>query len=223
MFANKVLSKLGIEEKKITDSIRQLSDRCKRITLQKIFLKLWKLIYEDRNYLYYRLKRDGLPIMEERDSDIKVQHLEDLSKYSGSNPWITKQNLISEASKRISDGEILYTITKDGILAHYGWMTKGGKTHRFTVVDMTFDSPKNSIILYDFYTDPKFRRQGLYQRNLRQMLSDSYEAGCKEVYIGSNQINIPSRRAIEKVGFSLYCIFSSKRILWMNEKKKEYH
>lgn len=219
------LLKFGIKPrrvKKIKSILRKLPGKLNRNTLLNTLIRSWELIYENRNYLYYKLRCDELPVLRERDPDIKVQHYKDLLKHSGSSPWITKQHLASEALKRFSQGEILYTITKDGVLAHYGWMTRGGKTHRFTVVNMSFESPPDSIILYNFYTDPKFRGQGLYQKNLRQMLSDSAGAGCKEVYIGANQTNIPSRHVIEKMGFSLFCTFSSRRFLWIRKKERYY-
>lgn len=222
---NKGLLKLGVKPsqvKKIKSIIKQLPSKLNKNTFLKRVSRFRELIYEKRSYLYYKLKQEKLPVMRERDPDIKVQHYEDLLKHSGSNPWLTKHHLASEALKRFSEGEILYTITKNGVLAHYGWMTRGGKTHRFTVVNMSFESPPDSIILYNFYTEPKFRGQGLYQKNLRQMLSDCSEAGCKEVYIGSNQTNIPSRHVIEKTGFSLFCTFSSKRFLWIRKKQRFY-
>jgi len=48
---------------------------------------------------------------------------------------------------------------------------------KFRDVDISF--PKESVMLYDFYNDPKSQQQGLYEQKLKQMLSDSYKAGSQ--------------------------------------------
>ena len=191
----------------------------KRMTPTKVFRRIIRLIYDNPTYLLYRLLTETVEISSVRDPEINVQKYADLLVYTESNPWTTRRDLLSEALKRFSAGETLYSIIKKGILVHYGWMTNGGEEHRFTEVDMTFNSPPASIILYDFYTEPQFRRQGLYQRNMKQMILDACEMGAKEIYIGVRPDNLVSRRTIEKVGFFLFRTFSKKRFLWICKKK----
>lgn len=191
----------------------------KSLTPTKIFRRIIRLIYDNSTYLLYRLLTETVEISSVRDPEINVQKYADLLAFTESNPWATRQDLLLEALKRFSAGEKLYSIIKKGILVHYGWMTNGGEEHRFAEVDMTFNSPPGSIILYDFYTEPQFRRQGLYQRSMKQMILDACEMGAKEIYISIRPDDLVSRRMIEKAGFFPFCTFSKKRFLWICKKK----
>lgn len=210
--------KLGIFEHYRNIDIRDYRNRLERLTSGKVIRKLFQLFYEHRIYLYYRLRKDTSKLMNSKSVKIHKQNYSDLLEYSAVNPWKSKRDLISEAFNRFASGDILYSIMKDGCLVHWGWLTRGGKTHTFTEVGMTFESPANSLILNDFFTEPEFRRQGLYQRNLNEMIHDSFVSGGEEVYIGVNSDNIASRKAIEKVGFSLHRTFIKKKFLFYTHK-----
>jgi GNAT superfamily N-acetyltransferase len=95
-----------------------------------------------------------------------------------------------------------YTISRDGRLVHYGWLSVGQKTAVFAEVHQPYDYPEKTVVLYDFYTAPSDRGKGLYQSTLLQMVRDAFqEFGALQVYITVEANNGPSRHAIEKVGF----------------------
>lgn len=202
-------------------SISELFYKLHRLSLSKLVRWIISLIYEKRIFIYYKYTDDKFFSREiPNSSDISIQKYSDLMHYTGSNPWISMATLLLEASRRFSSGEVLYSLLMNGVLAHYGWLVKGGRTHRFTEVDMEFKSPKGSLILYDFYTEPEFRRKGLYQRNLKKMLYDGFRAGVNEVYIGAAYRNNASRAAIEKTGFKIFKTFVKTRFLWIVKKKE---
>lgn len=207
-------------KKKIYKKTKSLFNTLGRINLVNIIKKLFLVIYNKRIYLQYKFPCDEFDSKIEQNIDIRIQNYSDLLLYTDSNPWLTRSDFLFEASKRFANGELLYSIVKDGSLAHYGWLTKGGRIHRFTEVDMEFKSPPESVILYDFYTEPKFRRQGLYQQNIKQLLYDSFKMGFKEAYIGVAYKNIPSKAAIEKMGFKLFRTYIKIRFLCFSIKKE---
>jgi CelD/BcsL family acetyltransferase involved in cellulose biosynthesis/RimJ/RimL family protein N-acetyltransferase len=220
--SKKILYKIGITAEQAHDLVDQIKT-AKRNIPAKLIRKLKRSIYDSSTLLYYRLLTGTAEISNFRDPEINVQNFADLLEYTESNPWLTRRKLLSEAQERFSAGETLYSIAKEGVLVHYGWMIKGGREHRLGEVDMTFNSPTDSIVLYDFYTEPSFRRQGFYLRNLKQMIGDGYKMGAKQIYIGVSSNNLPSKCAIEKIGFSLFRTFSKRRFLWICRKDEHSH
>ena len=79
---------------------------------------------------------------------------------------------------------------------------------------MIINVPPDGILLYDFYTEPQFQHQGLYQRNMKQMIFDACKMDAKEIYIGACQNDLFSRQLIEKAGFFLFHTFSKKQVLF---------
>lgn len=195
--------------------------KLRNLTFAKIIHKFTSIFYEKRIYLYYKFCCDKPGVEFADDPDINVQKLSDLSLYSGSMPWLTREELIKQAEERYAKGAVLYTIVIDDVLAHYGWLIKGGQSHHFTEVDMIFVSPPDSIHLYDFYTEPQFRRQGLYLKNIKKMMHDGIENHeAKIVYIGASHTNSASRAAIEKMGFMVSRKYVFSRIGWKITKNE---
>lgn len=217
--AKKALWQVGIGSHRKRDleiSVKSV----RRITLAESFQKIMRLIYENSTYSLYRLLTETIENNKTEDSEINVQKYADLLGYTGSNPGVTRRDLCSEALKRFSAEDTLYSITKEGILVHYGWMSKRGTEHRFPEVDAVLNSGLDGIRLYDSYTEPEFRRQGLFQRNLKKMVRDARERGAKEVYIAISHDDLSARCAIEKIGFSLLRTFSRRRFLWISKRKE---
>lgn len=66
--------------------------------------------------------------------------------------------------------------------------------------------PPGSLLLTGFTTHREFRRQGVYVALMSHILAEFFADGGSEAYIGSLTLNTPSRRAIEKVGFSAFTV-----------------
>ena len=90
----------------------------------------------------------------------------------------------------------------DGRLAHYGWLIGRQREANIAEVGQRLELPPESAVLYDFYTRPESRGQGLYRQSLAQMLYDAATIpGTVGVYIGVLKENKPSCRVIKKAGF----------------------
>ncbi len=223
-FARKCLLTVGANPTLVLDrliSFGRIRSHLDIITLKKTTRKIFSILYEKHVRLHFKLSKDNfVSTGVYKDDDIHTQQYTDLLQYTSTKHWHTRQQLLSKASIQFKRDEILYSITREGKLAHYGWVTKGGRSHTFTDVDMTFESPKGSMVLYDFYTNPEFRRQGLYQRNLKQMINDCFHNGVNEIYIGTSSNNLPSKKAIENAGFTCFRCFVKTRFLWITRSNE---
>ncbi len=195
----------------------------RRVTPAKLFRRILRMIHEDVTYLQYRIDFKEWSDEGPTDPEVHSQHAEDLLRYDGFNRWLGRNELLTQALRRFSTGERLYSITRGDKLVLYGWLAPGGRTHRLDHVEATFVSKSDCAIIYDFFTNPAFQRQGFYQRALRQVLRDLAASGVKEAYVGVMKDNVASRRGIEKVGFRLTRTFRKKRILWIVRKKDCRH
>src|SRR5262245_20213695 len=194
--------------------------RLKNATPGKVLRRIGRIFYDRITYLQYTIPCRPDPAARGRDPDVAVQRYEDLLTYPHPSPR-DRRAMLSDAMKRFASGETFYSLAQGGRLRHYGWTTRGGQKHFLQGVNVFFDSPADSAVLYDFFTLPESRGQGLYQRNLRQMLRDLADSGVQRAFIGVLQGNESSRRAIEKAGFSLHRLYRRTRILWIEKREEQ--
>lgn len=204
------------------DNALAMLKKIPRVTPLKIIRKLISILYERNVYILYKFIIDDVALNNfQSEENITINNYSDLLLYNESNQRIKKTDLLSIALKRFSSEELLFTIVLNGILAQYGWMTKGQTSYRFTELDMEIDTPENSFILYDFFTEPNFLKQELYRKTLEKMLIECRKKNAKEAFIWVSENNIPSKSVIEKVGFKVYRKFHRTKSLW-SVQKKEY-
>jgi len=203
--------------------LKTVRARLKRATPRKLFNWIKSIFYEDVVYLQYTIECKSARSEVGRDAEILVQRYENLLLYDECDPWLGRRQLLAQALKRFSSGETLYSVSREGKLIHFGWVAAGTQKHTLQGVRVTISLPSDSVVLYDFFTHPAYRRQGLYQRNLRQILRDLADAGTRTAFIGILKSNEGSRRAIESVGFSLHRSFGRRRILWFVSNEERVH
>lgn len=199
-----------VKRMKVNLLIKKISN----ISLNKLLNRLLTLFYNHRIRILYSLNPGTFARHGQRSVAVHKQSYSDLLKYSGSIPWLDKRSLLSQAQRRFDSNEVLYSIIIDNTLAHWGWFAPGGRTHIFTDTQMKFESQMNSAVLYDFYTEPHFRKRGLYRACMTAMIEDARSLGITTVYISVSHDNIASKSAIESVGFSPIKTFIHKRVLF---------
>ena len=118
---------------------------------------------------FYRLEakqvEQGAARSANRDS------LHDLLSYRPVADERSRSNFLSHAMGRILSGVHSYSVVKDDQLVHYGWLTEKSAQSFITEVQHPYAYPPNSAVMWDFYTHPAYRGQGLYSQSLKQILS----------------------------------------------------
>lgn len=88
---------------------------------------------------------------------------------------------------------------KDGGIVHSSWMETEaawvGEADRFFVV------PSGDAYIYQSFTRPEMRGQGVYPAVLRTISARSASRGIRRLWIAAERTNLSSLRAIEKAGF----------------------
>lgn len=150
---------------------------------------------------FYRI--DAAKVQPPPVANAQKDSLHDLLCYEPADPSErSKRSFLSDAMSRIESGVHPYTVVRDNRLVHYGWLTERSKQSFITEVQHPYQYPPNSAVMWDFYTHPASRGQGLYSQSLKQIMSDAAaRPGTDFIYIAVLADNVASRKAIERAGF----------------------
>jgi RimJ/RimL family protein N-acetyltransferase len=154
---------------------------------------------EKRIYVYETDRILALP----QPNRLQRDRPEDLRYYEQTASWqLSPEAYRAAAHKRLAEGEHLYTLVEGNRLLHYAWLQPSHTRGEDTAVGQAFFPPPDSSALYDHYTHPSARGQGLFYQALCQLLHDvPAVAKTTQAYIYVYGDNTPSRHVIEKVGF----------------------
>ena len=154
---------------------------------------------EKRIYVFEADRIAGLPNLNRLQRD----RPEDLRYYEQTVLWQQSPDAYrATAQKRLAEGEHLYTLVEGNRLLHYAWLQPCLTRSEDTAVGQAFFPPPDSSALYDHYTHPAARGQGLYYQALCQLLHEVRSlTKTKQAYISVYGDNGPSRHVIEKIGF----------------------
>lgn len=136
------------------------------------------------------------------EDDLNCNRIEDLELFEQTERWLTRDEFVAEAKRRIAQGEKLYTAVALGRLVHYGWMIPEQREAWFPFVQQRYRFPAGSAVLYNAYTHPAARGTGLHQRSMRRRIFDAAsQPATLHVYTAIESGNRASRTVAARVGF----------------------
>jgi len=194
----------------------------KRITIKSVLNKIHSFIPKlSEMRIYYHTVASAQK--HSSPGRMKKNNITDLLKYTPIETWQNKQSFCYDALNRFEKNIHSYTLSSNNKLLHYGWLVEQQTEAFISEVQHHYKWPEHSTILYDFYTDPDARGQGLYQENVRHMLSEACASSeTKNICISALASNKPSCYVIEKLGFeyieSLFLFdFFGMKFKWKNK------
>jgi CelD/BcsL family acetyltransferase involved in cellulose biosynthesis/RimJ/RimL family protein N-acetyltransferase len=186
---------------------REALDRIRRINLTSVpgaaLRLLGSLLWHTQELRLYTWRASAPPPVS--PGAIRINDLQHLLAYRPRRAWQpSRQGFLSAAWARMERGDRCFSSASDSTLEHYGW---AGMRDRIDLpeVHQVQELDKPAMMLYDFVTSPEAQGKGLYQSNLRQMLSTilpELKPGTA-VHIACLASNAASRHVIEKAGFIL--------------------
>lgn len=200
------LEKIGLQKTRVYGIGDKIFHKLKRVqlkTVPKTILKnLGRLVYEYKEVRMYSFDvSDKLHF--ENPKLMSVDSVSDLLKYRPTEAWQdTTSQFHQKVLNRFEQGIHSYSYAKDGKLVHYGWLRERQEVSTVIEVGQSFQMPKNTAVLFDYFTDSAARGKGLYQKAILQGLHDAAKIPeTEQVFIGVEADNKPSRHVIEKLGF----------------------
>ncbi len=185
-------------------------------------LRRW--IWSKDAYVIFHMDRStwpgGLAAADAAGPPIRRDALEDFLLYTGSDRWVTRQELMEQAISRLDEGQHFYTFVEGGVLLHYSWMRPNAEAVEITKLGIRFTPEPNTTCLDYSYTESSARGRGLFTRALRHMIDDAFALGAERVMSWSYESNWGSRRPSEVVGLRVRRVAMRLRILgktWRQE------
>jgi RimJ/RimL family protein N-acetyltransferase len=134
---------------------------------------------------------------------MRVNSLRDLLDYSPASPSDPPIiEFLETAERRLANGNLLFSYAEGGKLLHYGWLIPAAD---WMGSEFGHDIPlrERPTVLWDDFTHPSARGQGLHGESLRARLSyiAAHELSVNAM-IGVRSDNLASRRNIESMGFA---------------------
>lgn len=201
-----------------TANVKLTLARLRRARPSSIFRKIRNWVGIDRELRVYRGDR-ALAERYRRDERVRCNSLSDLLSFEAVESWQTRDTFLSSALARLERGEFVYTVSIDNRLGHYGWMVVNQTESYTSDVKQTMTFPPGSVTLYDFYSHPDFRGQGLYRATIGHMLQAAFVVEAAQyAYISVLAHNLPSRHVIEAMGFEYQGSFFLRRRFWAEKK-----
>ncbi len=105
----------------------------------------------------------------------------------------------AEILRRLNSGERCYTAWVDGQLASYGWVSFDEEF--IGELNLRLRLVPGEAYVWDCFTLPAFRRQGLYGALLAHILLELEKDAVCRVWIGADADNAISQRGIARAGF----------------------
>lgn len=182
----------------MTNGVRGLLQRATRRAKNMSVVRWFR---SDRYLLLFVINAEAvLPPL--RDESFHCNQLEDTDLFEQTERWLSRDEFVAEAKRRVEEGEKLYTLVSAGRLVHYGWLIPEQKESWFPFVQQRYHFPPGSAVLYNAYTHPQARGTGLHQRSMRRRIFDAtLEPGTRRVYTAIESGNRASRAVAAKMGF----------------------
>lgn len=200
------LENFGVKKTKVFKLADKVAHKLKRVKFRTIPGTIAKnaarRIYENKECRMYSMNVEKIESLK-NPNRMNIDSIKDLLKYRPSEGW---QDTTSKFHQKVLDnfeaGIHSYTYAEGDTLLHYGWLLERQEISKIFEVGQEFKMPPNTSVLFDYFTHPKARGKGLYQKSILQGLHDAAKIpGTEQVFIGVMADNSPSRHVIEKLGF----------------------
>ena len=171
--------------------------------------KLWhaayrRCVFEQREVLVFRYQQESTGLHEACLRELSFKEIEDsasmYSQYLGG-------AYVSACEQRIERGDVAYTLCGTSEIQHIAWLGFYDQIadNGFTGADCTVDLQGSQPLIYNCWTPPVFRRQGVYKRVLSGFIS---MFPCGPLWIYCRRSNVASAAGIKSVGFELSHVLS---------------
>jgi GNAT superfamily N-acetyltransferase len=116
--------------------------------------------------------------------------------------------------RRFSTGRRCFVASLAGEIAAYGWVSQSPEC--IGELERQIQIEADEAYIWDCFTLPAYRRQGLYTSLLAQITTGLFAEGVRRVWIGSSWSNRPSIRGFVHTGFQPVLNVIYARLSWLS-------
>ncbi len=214
------LASVGVSPAQVrgaADGLRRATSAVRKAGVQRGLSYLRDLAYENRRFTLYRLARPA-PLPEaDPEHAVQVQGYDCLQHYKGTDPWLPRQVMQQQALRRFSGGQTLYSITRDGLLSHCGWVTRDVSQFRVDGTNEPVELPEGSVVIHDLFTEySEFdcAESCLCASGINRMVADCRRDGATEIFVCLDSRSPAALGALAAAGFEHFQEVSKRRVLF---------
>jgi len=187
------------------------------IIIKRIIGTLIKFIYYKRTSYMYMHNLKKIPQINCKLKNLQID-FHDKPAEMLKDICVIKKAKPHKFLKRFKRKHICVTAEYNRELAFFNWISIG----EWSLIDGRYNNLNDSeFFIYDAYTIPEYRRNGIWQSMLATELRVMKEKGYKGCYVLVEENNLPSIKGIEKVGFEKIGKVKKVKVLGLKIIRKE--
>lgn len=128
-----------------------------------------------------------------------------LELFEQTESWLTKEQFLALARRRLSRGLHVFSIADQGVLACYLWLEPQRSKATYAEVDLELPLPEKSCTSFHGYTHPAARGKKYYTKCKAACIRWAFQVnGSQHLFTGVNPANLASLKAAHNTGYSEY-------------------
>jgi len=174
--------------------------------IRKKIIYLFDAMFRRKRYIFFEIKPSDAIF--QIDTNIKVDlRIVQYNNYQNVNKNFEKFFYSRERSfeynpeERIKLGHILILAQINEKYVHYTWIVLGKTYASINDIEIKISLNSKSAYLYDAYTIPDYRGQGIFSKSMWKILNYLDDMRIEKVYAIIRYNNLPSLRVFKKFGF----------------------
>lgn len=218
------LASVGVSSAQVrgaADGLRRATSAVRKAGVQRGLSYLRDLAFENRRFTLYRLARPAPTPEADPEHSVETQGYECLQHYKGTDPWLPRQVMLQQALRRFSGGETLYSISRQGLLSHCGWVTRDVSQYRVDGTGEPVELPEGSVVIHDLfteYTEFDCAESCLCASGINRMVADCRRDGAAEIFVCVDSRSPAALGALAAAGFEHYQAVARRRVLFWQVK-----
>ena len=174
-----LIDKLGVDIKKTRQWKTNLKELPQKIRKSSVLLNITKGSPRFKQPKLIHLKGPEI-VSSTVLKKVKIQEYEDLLKYKGTHPFLTRRGLLIDAQNKFAYGNILHSVSDDEKLLWYVWQKKAKGEIKLN--NNTIPIQEEGILLYDFYQVYSDNEEG-FIKNISEVIPQLDLQDVENVYM----------------------------------------
>ena len=164
-------------------------------------MPLARWIHSDQQLVIFRIVRPTDLARANPVSPVRRDDWSHLEKFEATERWLTREEFLGTAAKRLSEGEHVYTIVDTERLLSYGWLVPRQEASWLPAVEQELRYPPGAAVMYNAYTHPAARGRGYNRLVTKARIEDAFlEFDAQAVYTAIEPHNFAANRAKDGAG-----------------------
>jgi len=185
----------------LADLVSRMSWQSLRERVRSTRIARWT--YSDHRLVIFRIDRPPSLAKADFGGGVRRDDWSHLERFEVTEHWLTREEFLGTAARRLSHGEHVYSIADDRRLLSYGWLVPLQEASWLPAVEQELRYPPGAAVMYNAYTHPAARGRGYNGLLTQARIADAFgEFGAQAVFTAIEPRNRAAIQAKHGSGMS---------------------